>query len=157
MSQSLDKLFSSDFYGYVFGLELQLPLFNQEDRARNAQAQISYDRSILHLKNLKQLVSLEIRDALTQLEMNQASLRTGETGLLAGQERLEAEQARFDVGRGTTRELIEAQRDLLLAELIFVRAQTDLMKSRVLLNRALGRTFQRHNIRLREALETNLR
>ena len=157
LSQSLDKLFSSDFYGYVFGLELQLPLFNQEDRARNAQAQISYDRSILHLKNLKQLVSLEIRDALTQLEMNQASLRTGETGQLAGQERLEAEQARFDVGRGTTRELIEAQRDLLLAELIFVRAQTDLMKSRALLNRALGRTFERHNIRLREALETNLR
>jgi outer membrane protein TolC len=157
LNESLEKLFSSDFYGYVLGLELQLPLFNRADRAKNAQAQISYDRTILNQKNLKQLVSLEIRDALTQLEMNQASLRTGETGLLAAQERLEAEQARFEVGRGTTRELIEAQRDLLLAELIFVGAQTNLMKNRALLNRALGRTFERHNIRLSEALGTNLR
>ena len=35
--------------------------------------------------------------------------------------------------------------------------QTDLMKSRTLLNRALGWTFERHNICLREALETKLR
>ena len=157
MTESLDRLFSSDFYSYVVGLELQLPIFNREDRAKNAQAQISHDRSILDRKNLTQLIFLEIRDASNQIEMNQASLRTGKTGLLAAQERLDAEQARFDVGRGTTRELIEAQRDLLLAELIFVRAQTDLMKSRALLNRALGRTFERHNIRLTEALETNLR
>ena len=157
LDNSLDKLFSSDFYGYVVGLELQLPIFNREDRAKNAQAQIRYDRSILNQRNLKQLISLEIRDALTQLEMNQASLRTGQTGRVAAQERLEAEQARFEVGRGTTRELIEAQRDLLLAELIFVRAQTDLMKSRALLDRALGRTFATHNIALGEALETNLR
>jgi outer membrane protein TolC len=157
LDDSLDKLFSSDFYGYVVGLELQLPIFNREDRARNAQAQIRYDRSVLNQRNLKQLILLEIRDALTQLEMNHASLRTGETGRLAAEERLEAEQARFDVGRGTTRQLIEAQRDLLLAELIVIRAQTDLMKSRALLDRALGRTFVTHNIDLREALDTNLR
>ena len=35
--------------------------------------------------------------------------------------------------------------------------QTDLMKSRALPNRALGWTFERHNICLREALETKLR
>ncbi|MEE8347990.1 MAG: TolC family protein [Acidobacteriota bacterium] len=157
LNDSLEKLFSSDFYGYVVGLELQLPIFNREDRARNAQAQISYDRLRLNRKNLTQLIFLEIRDALNRIEMNQASLRSGETGRLAGQERLKAEQARFEVGRGTTRELIVAQRDLLLAELILVRAQTDLMKNRALLNRALGRTFERHNIQLMEALETNVR
>jgi outer membrane protein TolC len=157
LGDSLDKLFSSDFYGYVVGLELQLPLFNREDRAKNAQAQIRYDQSILNQENIKQLISMEIRDSLSRIEMNHASLRTGETGRLAAQERLQAERARFEVGRGTTRALIEAQRDLLLAELIFVRAETDLMKNRALLNRALGRTFQRHNIHLREALETNLR
>ena len=141
----------------MVGLELQLPLFNREDRAKNAQAQIRYDQSILNQQNLKQLISTEIRDSLSRIEMNHASLRAGQTGRLAAQERLQAEQARFEVGRGTTRALIETQRDLLLAELIFVRAETDLMKNRALLNRALGRTFQQANIRLRDALETNLR
>ena len=75
--------------------------------------------------------------------------------MLAAQERMEAEQARFEVGAGTTRQLIEAQRDLLRAESIVVRAETDLMKSHALLDRALGRTFERHNISLTEALEMN--
>jgi len=157
LEDSLDQLFSSEFYGYLLGFEVRLPVFNREARARNAQAQISYDRAVLSRQNVQQLVSLEIRDALTQLEMNQASLKTGSSGLRAAQERLEAEQARFEVGAGTTRQLIEAQRDLLRAESIVVRAETDLMKSQALLDRALGRTFERHNISLTEALEMNLR
>ena len=157
LEDSLDQLFSSEFYGYLLGFEVRLPVFNREARARNGQAQISYDRAVLSRQNVQQLVSLEIRDALTQLEMNQASLQTGRTGLRAAQERLEAEQARFEVGAGTTRQLIEAQRDLLRAESIVVRAETDLMKSQALLDRALGRTFERPNISLTEALEMNLR
>ena len=156
IEDSLDQLFSGEFYGYLVALELRLPIFNREGRARNAQAQIRYDQSLLSEQNVRQLVALEIRDALTQLEMNQASLQTGRTGLRAAQERVEAEQARFEVGAGTTRQLIEAQRDLLRAESIVVRAETDLMKSQALLDRALGRTFERHNISLNEALEMNV-
>ena len=156
IADSLDQLFSAEFYGYLVALELQLPIFNREARSRNAQAQIHYDQAVLSQQNVRQLVALEIRDALTQLEMNQASLQTGRTGLRAAQERVEAEQARFEVGAGTTRQLIEAQRDLLRAESIVVRAETDLMKSHALLDRALGRTFERHNISLTEALEMNV-
>lgn len=157
LEDSLDQLFSGDFYGYLVALELQLPIFNREARAKNAQAQIRYDQAVLSQQNVQQLVALEIRDAMTQLEMNRASLQTGRAGLLAAQERLEAEQARFEVGAGTTRQLIEAQRDLLQAESVVVRAETDLMKSQALLDRALGRTLQRHNITLTEALEMNVR
>jgi outer membrane protein TolC len=156
IADSLDQLFSAEFYGYLVALELQLPIFNREARSRNAQAQIHYDQAVLSQQNVQQLVSLEIRNALTELEMNQASLQTGRVGLRAAQERMEAEQARFEVGAGTTRQLIEAQRDLLRAESIVVRAETDLMKSHALLDRALGRTFERHNISLTEALEMNV-
>ena len=70
---------------------------------------------------------------------------------------MQGEEARFEVGMGTTRLLIEAQRDLLTAKSVEVRARTELIKSHALLDRAVGRTFREHNIRLNDALETNVK
>lgn len=157
LEDSFAQLFSTDFYGYVVGFNLELPIFNTEARAENAQAQIALERAQLRQESLRQAISLEIRDALTQIEMNEARLQAAEAAVRFGRERLEGEEVRFDVGMGTTRELIEAQRDLLEAESVLLRAQIDLIKSHNLLDQALGRTFDRYNIRLGDALQTNVR
>jgi len=157
IDDSLNQLFSSDFYGYVLGLNLELPIFNTDARAQNARAQLAHEQSQFSRKSLEQAVALQVQDALNQIEMNQASLRAGLTAVRAAQERLDSEQARFDVGVGTTRELIEAQRDLLQAESVLVRARTALMKSRAQLHFAVGRTFEANNISLSDALSMNVR
>jgi outer membrane protein len=154
---SLDQLVSGEFYGYVLRLDLQVPIFNREARAENAQAQIAINRSRLRRDALGQSISLEIRDALTQAETNQARVEAASAAVRSAEERLQGETARFEVGVGTTRELIEAQRDLLLAETILLRSQVDLIKSHALLDRAVGRTFDRFNLRLAEALQVNVR
>lgn len=156
LEDSLSQLFSSDFYGYVVGFSFNLPIGNNEARAQNAQAKIALDRARLQQESLKQQISLEIRDALTQIEMNEERLQASQAAVRFAQERLEGEEARFEVGMGTTRELIEAQRDLLQAESVLLRAQTDLIKSHRSLDRALGRSFERYNIRLADALSTNV-
>ena len=156
VGNSFDQLFSGDFSGYVVGVNVQVPLFNTEARAQNAQAQIALDRSALQRESLKQVIAVGIRDALTQIEMNKARLEASEAAVRFGHERLDGEQVRFEVGIGTTRELIEAQRDLLEAETILLRGQIDLIKSHDLLDQAIGRTFERHNVRLTDALETNV-
>lgn len=157
LDDSLSQLFSSDFRGYVVGINITLPIGNQEARAQNAQTRIALDRVRLQQQSLKQQISLEIREALTQIEMNEERLQAGEAAVRFARERLEGEEARFEVGIGTTRELIEAQRDLLQAESILVRARIDLIKSHRRLDKALGRSFERYNIRLAEALRTNVR
>ncbi|MGH9339642.1 MAG: TolC family protein [Acidobacteriota bacterium] len=157
LGDSLAQLFSSDFYGYVVGLDFRIPIFNTEARAQNAEAQLALNRSQLSKRSLEQTVALEIRDALTQVEMNQARLEAAAVAVRSARERLEGEQVRFDVGLGTTRELIEAQRDLLLAESVELQTRVDLIKSHNLLDRAVGRTFARQGIRLDDALQVNLR
>lgn len=157
IDDSLNQLFSSDFYGYVLGLNLELPIFNTEARAQNAQAQLAHEQSRFSRRSLEQTVALQIQNALNQIEMNQASLQAGLTAVRAAEERLDSEQARFEVGVGTTRELIEAQRDLVQAESVLVRARTSLMKSQAQLNFAVGRTFESNNIDLNDALSTNVR
>ena len=155
-SDSFSQLFSGDFYGYTVGLNLELPIFNTDALAQNAQAQVAMDRSLLQRQSVQQTISLEIRDALTLIEENEARLEAGQEAVRFATERLDGEEARFEVGVGTTRLLIEAQRDLLQAVSVLLRAQIDLIKSHHLLDRALGRTFERYNIRLSETLKTNV-
>jgi outer membrane protein TolC len=157
VGDSLDQMFSADYYGYMLGLTLQLPIFNQEARAENAQAQISVDQAKLREERVRQLIAVQLREALTRVEMNRASLEAGEAAVRSAQERLVAEEARFGAGMATTREIIEAQRDLLLAETTRLRAQIDLIKSHALLDKATGRTFDRFGIQLVDALNRNVK
>ena len=88
----------------------------------------------LQKRSLRQTIALEIRDAMTQVEMNEARLEASRTAVRAAEERLQAEEARFEVGLGTTRQLIEAQRDLLQSISVEVRSEMDLRKSLALLD-----------------------
>ena len=157
LGDSMSALVSGDFRGFIVGLNLELPIRNDESRARNAKAQIDLRRARLEKRSLRQMIALEIRDAMTQVEMNEARMQATETAVKAAQERLDAEEARFEVGLGTTRQLIEAQRDLLQSISVEVRAEMDLRKSLALLDKAVGRTFEKNNIVLVDALEKNVK
>jgi outer membrane protein len=157
LRQALDELITGGYYGYMLGFTLQLPISNQEARAENAQAQIALRSAEVREQNARQQIGLQLRDALTRIEMNRASLEAGEAAVRSAEERIVGEQARFDAGMATTREIIEAQRDLLLAETTALRARIELIKSHALLDNGTGRTFERFNIRLVDALQTNIR
>lgn len=157
LGNSLSQLFGSDFFGYTLALNLELPISNSDARAQNAQAQIALDRLELRTRSVSQSIALEIRDALTRIEGIQARLEASQAAVRFADERLEGEQARFDVGMGTTRELIQAQRDLLQAASVLLRVQVDLIKSHHELDKALGQTFDRHKIQLADALNTNVK
>src|SRR5690606_27032914 len=156
LADSLKDLFSADYYGYVLGFDFRFPIFNTEARAANAQAQIALRRSELEEKSVRQMVQAEIRSALTQIEMNRERLQAVGVAVQSALERLEAEQARFEVGMGTTRDVIEAQRDLAQAESVQVRAEIDLIKSYDLLDRAVGRTLSNLNIVMRDSVNENV-
>lgn len=156
IGDSLAQLLSGDYGGYVVGLSLQLPIKNSAAQAMNAEAQINLRRGEMEKRTLRQQVALEIRDALTQVQMNEARLEASQAAVEASSERLQGEEARFEVGMGTTRQLIEAQRDLLQTKSTEVRARTDLIKSLALLDQAVGRTFDRKGIVLDDALDLNV-
>ncbi len=157
LGDSLSQLFSSDFYGYTIGVDFRIPILNTQARAENAAAQIGYDRLELRKSSLDQSISLEIRDALTQIEMNEARQEAAGATVRLAQERLDGEEAKFEVGLGTTRELIEAQRDLVQAQTVLLRARVDLIKSHAQLDRAVGRTLLVKNIEIGEAIGLNVR
>ena len=153
---SLSQTFGGSYYGYVVGLSLQLPIRNTEARAANAQAQIQLDQAQMQKSSVRQDIGTAIRNTLTTIEGNQARIDAAQSAVDAARERLEGEQARFDVGMGTTRDMIQAQRDLLVAATVLLRARIDLIENYNTLDQSVGRTLERHNIVLREALAENV-
>lgn len=156
LGDALSQTFSGDYYGYVLGLNLQFPLNNTEARARNAQAQIQLNQAKMQRGSIEQTIGTEIRNTLTLIEGNRARVEASLTAVRAARERLDGEQARFDVGMGTTRDLIEAQRDLLVAESVALRARIDLIENYNSLDQVVGRTLQRHNITLSDVEDQNV-
>ncbi len=157
LSDSLHQLFSGTYYGYLVQAQLQFPIFNTEARAQSAQAQIDINRNQLNRTNLEQSVSLQIRQALTQIEQSKASLDAAIPGVQAAQAALAGEQAKFEAGLATTRNIMDAQRDLLQAEEVQLRAQIDLIEGYAALDHAVGRTLESQHIQLADTVETNVR
>lgn len=157
LGDSLEQLVGGDFYGYVLGLELRLPLGNKAARAENAAAQIALDRSRFEERGLRQRIAVELRQALTEMEMNQAGAQAAAATVRLAEERLDGQQARFDVGMATTRELIEAQRDLLVAQSVLIQNRVNWMKSRKRLDQVLGINLRANGIRVADAIRQNVR
>ena len=149
---SMDSLFSRKYLGYVLGLNLRIPIGNDDARANSAQAQIDYRQGEERLKSLRQSIALEIRQAYDRLDMNQASVQAAEVTVRYQQQRLQGEQDKYSLGATTTRSIIEAQRDLQDAQTTLLKARIDLIKSRIALDKALGETFSAHNIEVQDAL-----
>jgi outer membrane protein TolC len=156
LRESLRQLLSADFSGYTVGFNFQVPIFNDEARADNATALLELNRAEMRKQSVEQSVALDVRDALTQLDMNRARLQAAQAAVRSARERLDGEQERFNVGMSTTRDLIEAQRDLTAAESVEVRAKIDLIKADSVLDKAMGATFSKHRIDLRQALAQNV-
>ena len=156
LNESMDQLFSGDYKGFVAGFDFRIPIKNSAAKARNAQEKIALNQAHMQESSTKQLISLEVRSALNQIDMNRARIEAAEAAVSAGEKRMEAENARFESGMGTTRELIEAQRDLLAATATKVNARASLATSIAMLDKAVGKTFDRHNIILDNAISANI-
>jgi outer membrane protein TolC len=65
---------------------------------------------------------------------------------------LEAEQKKYTLGASTNFQVLQAQRDLSLAESNLVAAMSAYEKSRVELDRVTGNTLSRNNISLGDAI-----
>jgi outer membrane protein TolC len=148
----MSSLFSYKYLGYVVGLTFRVPIGNDDARANSAQAQIDYRQGEERLRSLRQSIALEIRQAYDRFALNQASLQAAEVTVRYQKQRLQGEEDKYSLGANTTRSIIEAQRDLQDAATTFLKAEIETIKSRILLDKALGDTFSAHNIELKNAL-----
>lgn len=115
-NRSLELLTDGRYYQYLIGAQLVIPIDNASAKADYAQAKINAENARLSLRQTEENVTLEITQAVNNLK---AMLRRIDATRLArelAEENVRNQQARYDVGLATTKDLIDFQDRLTQAE-----------------------------------------
>jgi outer membrane protein TolC len=152
VGNAFGQLFGYDFTGYSFGFSFVLPLSNKASEADYERALNEQRLSKSKMDVTAQQIALEVRNAVTQVEMNRARIETAKTTRELAQQKLEAEQAKFGLGTSTLRFVLEEQRNVAQAESNELQAEVNFTKSLVDLDKAMGLTLAKNNIEIDKTL-----
>ena len=142
---SVSNLTDND-YDLTVGGRFELPLGNRAAEADHERALATRYQAAMSLKNLAQLVELDVRvahsEAKRTLEQVQASAVTRQLE----EEKVRAEMEKFGVGKSTSLLVAQAQRDLLLSQVVEVEAVINHRKAMIDLYRLDGSLLKRRAI-----------
>jgi len=128
----MNQVFSRNFPSWSVGLTLSYPIGYSFEEAGLANARVQEAQARVRLQNAETRAVRQIRQAAWQMEANTKRIETSRAAREFAEQRLDAEQKRYDVGMSTSFLVVQAQRDLaqarnneLAAALDYVRAIID--------------------------------
>jgi HAE1 family hydrophobic/amphiphilic exporter-1 len=121
----LRQLVTASYPTWTVGLTVRYPLGRSSEQAVLARTTLERDQNIVRLRSSELKVVREVRQAAMQLEQNRQRIDTTRLARELSEQRLDAEQRRFEVGMSTNFNVIQAQRDLAVARNSELLAQLD--------------------------------
>ena len=121
----LGQVFGADFPAWTLGFTLNYPLGKSGEEANLARVRLERDQAAARLRSVELVAVREVRDAALRLEQNRQRIETAQLGRELAEQRLDAEQRRFEVGMSTSFLVIQAQRDLAVARNNELQASLD--------------------------------
>jgi len=111
---------------------------------------VSLKQAGVDLENQEHLAFLEIRNAVRDVQTNYKRVQAYKIARELAEQKLEAEQKKLKVGLATNYEVLLHQRDLADAQSSELKAVIDYNLSLAALDRALGITLKKKNIKMTE-------
>ncbi len=148
-NSALNLLTDGRFYQYGAGVQIEVPLNNAAAKAEYTQSKIASERSRLSLRQLEENVTLEIKNAVDNLRAHLKSIEATRVARDLAEENVRNQQARYDVGLATTKDLIDFQERLTRAEQEEIAALTRYNTDLVELRRVDGTLLDFRNIEMR--------
>jgi outer membrane protein TolC len=152
-SQALSQTFQGQFPDYSFGLSLSFPIRNRSAQADAARALLEERQLRTQLQKTKNQVAQEVRNAEIALTQAKAQIEAARKAVTLAAQTLDAEQKKFQLGESTVFLVIQAQRDLVAAEVRNVLARAIYAKALMQFAQATGTTLEKHNVQIGEARE----
>ena len=112
----VNQLFAHNYPTWVFGVSLSYPLGQSTEDANHARAKLELAQAGERLKGSQARAIQQVRDAAYKIDMNAKRIATTRAATNLAEQRLDAEQKRFEVGLSTSFLVIQAQRDLAQAK-----------------------------------------
>lgn len=143
-----DQVTSFKYPSYGATLELRLPLRNRAAEAELGSAQVSKRRTLYQIRQRQQAISLEVRNALNDLEGSRMSITAAETALDLAKKNLAAEQRKYELGAQTIFFVLDAQTQMAQAEQSLVEAQISYQRALTSVRRSTGELLDIYRVQI---------
>jgi outer membrane protein TolC len=128
---ALGQAFGTDYPAWSVGVTVSYPLGRSFEEVSKAQAEVERRQAVARVASLQLDVAQSIRQAGRQVQSTAEREDAARAGSTLAEQRLEAEQRRYDVGLSTSFLVTQAQRDLLQAQVNLLQAMLDYQSSLV--------------------------
>jgi len=145
---SLRDAFAFKYINWNVNLTLSIPTDSLFSRAQYTQAKLALEQAVTQISQQEKQIFLEVRNAVRLVQTNYKRVEAYRVARELAQEKLEVEEKKLRVGMTTNYIVLQQQRDLSTARSSEVRALIDYNLSLAGLDRAMGITLEKKNIKL---------
>ncbi len=130
-------LFSGGFINWFAGFNIGIPLRNRSLEAQLGQLKVQKQQLLMNRKSTEQKISVQVRNALEDLETNKQRVETAKVATQLAQEQLDGETKRFQAGMSQNFLVLQRQQDLATAKGTELQALVAYKKSIIALQQAM--------------------
>ncbi len=146
--RSQERTFSGDFSTWEGGFLFKYPLGNRDAKSRLAVSQLEAAQLLMDIKDLEKTIVVEVREAARQINTDKKRVQAARVARKLAEEKLSAEEKKFEVGLSTSFNVLEFQTDLATEQSKELKAVIDFNKSKIKLRKVLATTLEKYNIRM---------
>ena len=148
MGKSIERAFTGDFPAFEGGLLFKYPLGNRDAKSRLAVSQLETAQLLMDIKDLEKTIVLEVREAARLINTNKKRVQAARVARKLAEEKLSAEEKKFEVGLSTSFNVLEFQTDLATEQSKELKAVIDFNKSKIKLRKVMATTLEEYDIRM---------
>lgn len=145
---SLGNVFSTDYYQWSVGVQLNYPLGNRSAESRLAASRLDAEQLLLDIKDLEKKIIVDVREAIRLLDTTAKNVEATRVARKLAEERLRAEEKKLKVGLSTSFNVLVIQENLATQESNEIKAVIDYNKAEIKLQQVVGNTLEKNNIQL---------
>ena len=149
-NSSLGQLFGFNYPTYGAQLSLSLPLKNRSAKAELGSALVSRRGNLYSERQLREQVTLDVGNAVHQLEQAKLSIAAGKEAVDLAQKSMAAEQRKYELGQGTIFLVLEAQTELAAAKQSLLQAEVGYQLAVASVDHATGGLLEPYHVQIAE-------
>ena len=130
-------LFTGGYVNWSAGFNIGIPLRNRSLEAQLGQLKVQRQQLLMNRKSTEQKITVQVRNALEDLDTNKQRVETARVATQLAQEELEGETKRFQAGMSQNFLVLQRQQDLATAKGTELQSLVSYKKSIIALQQAM--------------------
>ncbi len=144
--KSVGRVTSGDYYSAQIGISVEYPWNLRKDKALYRTAMHEKEKALNALLQVEQQIILDVRTGIRNVRANDKRYHSASIAEKLAEEKLLAEEKKFNVGLSTSYNVLQYQRDLTNASVKRIKAAIDYRNALIALDRLTGITLEKNNI-----------